>query len=127
MPASVLQFVMNVADIDGTVAFFTDVLDVADVGGWDRGPDDRGALLEICPGGVVEVVGHGAGFAPSSYQHDALAVRVDSPAEVEAFFRRCTGTAFHTTPPVVQSWGHYSASVRGPLGLEVVLYCEQPA
>jgi catechol 2,3-dioxygenase-like lactoylglutathione lyase family enzyme len=127
MAASVLRFVMNVADIDGTVAFFTAVLDVAQVGGWDRGPDDRGALLEICPGGVVEVVGHGAAFTPPSYEHDALAVRVDAAAAVESFFRRCTTRALPATPPVQQSWGHYSAGVRGPLGLELVVYCEQPA
>jgi catechol 2,3-dioxygenase-like lactoylglutathione lyase family enzyme len=124
MPVSILQFVMNVADLDGTVAFFRAVLDVADAGGWDRGPDDRGALLAICPGGVVEVVGHGPAFSPPSYEHDALAVRVDSPAEVEAFFRRCSDEGLPARAPARQSWGHYSAAVRGPLGLEVVLFCE---
>ena len=124
---SLLRFVMNVADVEGTVAFFEDVLDVADAGGWDRGPDDRGALLRICPGAVVEVAGHGPAFVPPSYEHDALAVQVDSPAEVEAFARRCRATGRATTPPVQQSWGHYSAGVRGPLGLELVVFCERRA
>lgn len=117
-----LRVVVNVADLDPVRTFYLDVLGFAEVDSWDRGPHDRGSLLEVCPGGIVEVVGHGPGFEAPAY--DAIAVELDSPSEVD---RRAAALVLRGVPvdgPSTKPWGHYSASVRDPAGMEVVLYAE---
>jgi uncharacterized glyoxalase superfamily protein PhnB len=121
-----LRFVLNVADFDAVVDFHRRLLGFAAVGGWERGPDDRGALLEVSPGGVLEVVGHGPAFTPPSYDDQAIAVQLADPAEVDAHHRRLVDAGVAVGEPQSRPWGHYSMSLRDPAGLEVVLYAEEP-
>jgi hypothetical protein len=124
MTVDLMRFVMNVSDFETPVFFFQEVLHAREVGGWDRGETDRGSLLELCPGAIVEIVGHGEDFLPPSYEHDALAIGVSSPSEVEGFYARGCALGLQNSPPRVQGWGHLSSSARGPLGLEVVVFCD---
>jgi len=120
-----LRVVINVADLDPVRGFYVDLLGFAEVDGWDRGPDDRGSLVEICPGGIVEIVGHGPSYDQPAY--DALAIELDSRAEVD---RRCAGLVLRGVAvdgPSDKPWGHWSASVHDPAGMEVVLYAASPS
>jgi catechol 2,3-dioxygenase-like lactoylglutathione lyase family enzyme len=120
-----MRTVLNVADFDTTVQFYTAVLGFPVVDGWDRGPADRGAIVEVVPGGRVEIVGHGPGFAVPRYHDDALAVQLADRGEVDAWHARLTAAGVTAGPPVVQSWGHYSMSLRDPVDLEIVLYADE--
>jgi AcrR family transcriptional regulator/catechol 2,3-dioxygenase-like lactoylglutathione lyase family enzyme len=117
-----LRVVLNVAAYDEVVAFWTGVLGRPRTGGWDRGPADRGALVEVAPGGVVEIVGHGPDFVTPSYADLAVAVEVGDRAAVDAMAVRLKERGVPASEPAEQSWGHYSLSLRDPAGVEIVVY-----
>ncbi len=117
-----LRTVLNVVDVDGVVTFYVEVLGFSHVGGWDRGPDDRGALIEIVPGGVIEVVGHGAEFVAPNYHDLAIAIELDGPEDVDEHCAKALGKGLDIPLPVSQPWGHYSVTLRDPVDTEVVLY-----
>ena len=122
-----MRVVLNVTDFDAVVRFYRDIMEFKMVGGWDRGPDDQGALLEVTPGAVVEIVGHGPAFSEPSYHHDAIALEVDNPTEVDGYFARLTAAGHGSSDPTMQPWQHYSASFRDPVGLEIVVYADESA
>jgi uncharacterized glyoxalase superfamily protein PhnB len=117
-----LRAVFNVAGFDEMVSFYRDVLGFARTGGWDRGKNDRGALIEIVPGAVIEIVGHEPGFATPNYHDAALAIELPGPEEVDEFYERLRNQGFDVGRPMIQVWNHYSFSVRDPVDTEVVLY-----
>jgi catechol 2,3-dioxygenase-like lactoylglutathione lyase family enzyme len=119
-----LRVVLNVSRFDTVVAFYRDLIGLPMVGGWDRGIADQGALLEVAPGGVVEIVGHGADFTTPSYADLAIAIEFEGPEKVDAMHQRLTLAGVLIRQPTYQSWGHYSSSVRDPVAVEVVLYAE---
>jgi catechol 2,3-dioxygenase-like lactoylglutathione lyase family enzyme len=118
-----LRVVLNVAAFDDVVAFYRDLLGLPLVGGWDRGPTDRGALLQVADGGVVEVVGHGDTYATPDYAEMVIAIEVTGPEEVEALHRTASTSHPHAivAAPVHHSWGHYSFSLRDPVNLEIAV------
>jgi catechol 2,3-dioxygenase-like lactoylglutathione lyase family enzyme len=116
---------LNVRDFDDVVAFYRDVLDLAVVGGWDRGPSDRGALVQVTNGGVVEIVGHGADFKTPNYTDMAIAIEVDNRHQVDARYRRLISAGVDVSTPARQGWGHYSTSLRDPVDLEIVLFADE--
>jgi len=119
-----MRFVLNVRDFEESVRFWTVVLGFPRVGGWDRGPDDRGALVEISPGGVVEIVGHDRRFPGVDYGQQAIAIEFSDQQEVDALVTRIAGSGVPSPTPVHRPWGHYSTAIRDPDGVEVVLYCD---
>ena len=119
-----LRYLLNVADFEASVHFWTTAMGFPLSGGWDRGPDDRGALVDVAPGAVVEIVGHGPDAAPVEYRQQAVAVELVDRQEVDAFRERLAGFGIDASPPVEQHWGHYSTTTRDPSQLEVVLFCE---
>jgi catechol 2,3-dioxygenase-like lactoylglutathione lyase family enzyme len=120
--ARTLRVVLNTSRFDDVVAFYRDALGLPVVGGWDRGPADRGALLEVAPGGVLEVVGHGPDRPPAP--PPVIAVQLDSGADVDAVHDRLIAAGLPVGAPVLQSWGHRSVTARDPMGTEVVLWAE---
>ena len=119
-----LRAVLDVAEFDQVVAFYRDLLGWPVVGGWDRGPQDRGALVQVSAGGVLEVVGHGPDHRTPRNAGLVLAVELDDADGVDALHRRLREAGVPTSAPVRQPWGHYSASLRDPVGTEIVLYAE---
>jgi catechol 2,3-dioxygenase-like lactoylglutathione lyase family enzyme len=119
-----LRVVLNVSRFDAVVAFYRDLIGLPVVGGWDRGIADQGALLEVAPGGVVEIVGHGADFTAPTYADLAIAIEFDRPEQVDVMHQRLTVAGLSVSEPARQTWGHYSTSVRDPVAVEVVLYAD---
>jgi uncharacterized glyoxalase superfamily protein PhnB len=78
----------------------------------------------VSSGGVVEIVGHGPGFATPRYDDVVVAIELEDRACVDATHRRLVEAGAVVTAPVEQSWGHYSLSLRDPVNVEVVLYTE---
>jgi catechol 2,3-dioxygenase-like lactoylglutathione lyase family enzyme len=120
--ARTLRVVLNTSRFDDVVAFYRDALGLPVVGGWDRGPADRGALVEVAPGGVLEVVGHGPLRPPDP--PPVIAVELGSGTDVDAAHDRLAAAGVPVTPPVLRSWGHRSVTVHDPMGTEVVLWAE---
>src|SRR5689334_22474166 len=90
-------------DYDAAVAFYRDTLGLEQVGGWDRGPDDQGALLAAGPG-TIELLKlrHGQPYvAPAGI---SLYVEVD---DVDAVHARLGGAEVPRNRP----WGHRQLSV----------------
>lgn len=119
-----LRVVLNVSEFAEVVAFYRDVLDLPVVAGWDRGPRDRGALLQVAEGGILEIVGHGPGFRTPRYADLAVAIELADRQRVDAMHQRLSGAGASVGTPAEQVWGHYSLAVRDPVGLEVVLYAD---
>ena len=121
MPVT-LRVVLNVSSFGEVVTFYRDLLGLPVVGGWDGGPDDRGALLQVADGGVIEVVGHGPCFSTPRYTDLAVAIELEDRQRVDALYRRLTSAGASTSEPAEQPWGHYSTTVRDPVDVEIVLY-----
>jgi uncharacterized glyoxalase superfamily protein PhnB len=116
------RFVINTVAFDTSVSFWTSVMGLPPCGGWDRGPSDRGALVQLSAGGVLEIVGHAPGEPVAAYHHQAVAIQYVDEDEVNARRVAILGHGIDVPEPQRQSWGHYSVSLRDPNGLEVVLW-----
>jgi catechol 2,3-dioxygenase-like lactoylglutathione lyase family enzyme len=122
-----MRVVLNVADFDAVVGFYRGVMAFDLVGGWDRGPADRGALVEVTSGAVVEIVGRGPSFSTPRYHDDAIAIELEDRAEVDHYSQRLLASGVQASAPMLHSWGHYSTSLRDPVDLEIVLYVDESA
>jgi catechol 2,3-dioxygenase-like lactoylglutathione lyase family enzyme len=122
--AKTLRVVLNVSQFDQVVTFYRDLLGLPLVGGWDRGPSDQGALLQVAEGGVVEIVGHGPGFTTPGYTDAAIAIELEGRQSVDALHERLLRASVSVSEPVERSWGHYSITLRDPVDVEVVLYAD---
>ena len=68
-------------DYDAAVAFYRDLLGLEQVGGWDRGPEDKGALL-AAGSGIVELIKLHEGQAYVAPTGVGLYVEVDDVDEL---------------------------------------------
>src|SRR5215475_15523556 len=89
-------------DYDAAVAFYRDTLGFEQVGGWDRGPDDKGVLLGAASG-IVELLELPAGQPYVEPAGISLYIEVD---DVDALHARLGGA-----PPVDSPWGQRQLSV----------------
>ena len=103
-------------DYDASVAFYRDTLGFPVVGGWDRGPDDRGALL-AAGSGIVELIQLHEGQAYIPPAGMGLYVEVD---DVDALSEQLAGVAL--SPPENRPWGHRVLSIADPDGVDVTLF-----
>jgi catechol 2,3-dioxygenase-like lactoylglutathione lyase family enzyme len=101
-------------DYEAAVAFYRDTLGFEQVGGWDRGPDDRGALFAAASG-TVELIKLPEGEAYVAPAGISLYVEVD---DVDALHARL-GTA---AVPRNQPWGHRQLTVEDPDGITVTFF-----
>ena len=109
-----------VADsFEETVAFWAVDMGLERVDGWDRAPDDRGAIFAFAAG-LVEVLGPGAGPGFGGCGGVSLIVEVE---DVDYWFRRLeeVGAAL-TASPRDRPWGHRDLTVTDPNGLRVTLF-----
>ncbi len=117
------RFVFYPTDYERSVEFYRDELGLRLSGGWDRGPGDRGALIQAA-GGIVEIMeGPGDPHAP----HEAgpphgswIAIEVD---DVDAAFDQVRARRIRIDEELEDKpWGHRSFAVRDPDGLLVVFF-----
>ena len=55
MAGGEFRLVFYTRDYEATVAFYRDGLELPIVGGWDRGPEDRGTLFQAAAG-IIETL-----------------------------------------------------------------------
>jgi catechol 2,3-dioxygenase-like lactoylglutathione lyase family enzyme len=122
--AKTLRVVLNVSQFDEVVTFYRDLLGLPLVGDWERGPGDRGALLQAAEGGVMEIVGHEPSFITPRYADVALAIQLEDRQSVDALHERLLSAGASVSDPVERSWGHYSITLQDPVAVEVVLYAD---
>ncbi len=103
-------------DYDAAVAFYRDTLGLEQVGGWDRGPEDKGALL-AAGSGIVELIQLHEGQAYVAPTGVGLYVEVD---DVDELYERLAVHAL--SRPEHRPWGHRVFSVADPDGVEVTLF-----
>jgi len=102
-------------DYDAAVAFYRDTLGLEQVGGWDRGPDDQGALLAAA-GGIIELIKLRDGQEYVAPAGVSLYVEVD---DVDALHARLGEAA---AVPRNRPWGHRQLSVEDPDGVTVTFF-----
>ncbi len=100
------------------VAFYRDTLAFPVVGGWDRGEDDRGALLGAASG-IVELIKLAPGQEYVSPAGIGLYVEVD---DADAFHAEVAARGLRADAPEDQSWGARQFSVTDPDGVRVTLF-----
>ena len=126
MNALEFRFAFHARDFELAVAFYRDLLEMAEVGGWDR-PDGRGRLLDAGGTAVIEIYGPPQGARYTGPRPDALnlALRVADARAVDAWHHKLSlrGAAI-TAPPADHPWGHRSFVVLDPDGIPVHIYCE---
>src|SRR2546421_1683756 len=108
-----VRFVYYAADFDAEISFLGGTLGLERVGGWDRGPTDRGALFDA-NGAVIEVILAATGGPPRGVH---VAIEVDDVAAEHVRL----GTV-KPTEVVERPWGHRDFWVRTPAGLDVVVF-----
>jgi catechol 2,3-dioxygenase-like lactoylglutathione lyase family enzyme len=124
-----VRVVLNTAAFQAEVDFWVGSMGARRVDGWDRAPDDRGVLLELRPGTVVEVIDQGTKEPSASAAGTVLACQLASPADVDDRHARVVaslGAAAVLTPLGDRPWGHRSFSIRSPGGAEVAVYADLP-
>jgi hypothetical protein len=128
-PYLTVRVVLNTAAYHAEVAFWIGLMGARRVGGWDRGPQDRGVLLELRPAIVVEVVDQSAHDPAATALGTVLACQVAGPDVVDDRYRRMARSLQADAvlrPLGERAWGHRSFSVRSPAGAEVLIYAELP-
>jgi catechol 2,3-dioxygenase-like lactoylglutathione lyase family enzyme len=114
------RFVYGAESFEETVAFWAVDMGLERVAGWDRAPDDRGAIFAFASG-LVEVLARSASRPGlTGCGGVSLLVEVD---DVDAWFRRLEEVgAPLTAAPRDRPWGHRDISVSDPNGLRVTLF-----
>jgi catechol 2,3-dioxygenase-like lactoylglutathione lyase family enzyme len=100
------------------VGFYRDTLGLPLVGGWDRGEDDRGALLGAASG-IVELLKLPEGQEYVAPAGVSLLVEVD---DVDAFHAQLTAHGLKAPAPEDRPWGARQFSVQDPDGVTVTLF-----
>ena len=109
---------------DETAAFYRDGLGFGLVGGWDRGPENRGALFQAAAG-IIEVMAQPVAGKEGLWdarppQGAMMLIEVEDVAKLYAEVQTRGLTITHELQD--QSWGHTSFCVEEPNGLTVYLF-----
>jgi catechol 2,3-dioxygenase-like lactoylglutathione lyase family enzyme len=107
-------------DYDAAVAFYRDGLELPIVGGWNRGPDDKGTLFGAASG-IVEVIALHEGQRYEAPTGIGLLVEVD---DVHAIYERFAAKGLTRDPPETKPWGHRQFTVTDPDGIHVTLFSQ---
>jgi lactoylglutathione lyase len=129
MNALEFRFAFHARDFERAMAFYRDLLEMPQVGGWDH-PDGRGALLSTGRGGVIEVFGTAAGKTTDGLSPAGLnlALRVADARTVDAWYHKLSLRGAQIAEvPADRPWGHRSFVVLDPDGIPVHIYCELEA
>jgi catechol 2,3-dioxygenase-like lactoylglutathione lyase family enzyme len=106
----------EVDDLDAATRFYTGNLGLAVADEWDR-DGERGVVLRAAGGAFVELVTPGAGTGP------LLAFELANESEVDDCYARWSGSLM--APPRRFPRGHYGFTVRGPAGMNVLVWSEK--
>lgn len=113
-----MRTVLNVTDLDASVAFYEGALRFRRVRAWDE-PNNRGCLLEASDGRIVELHANGEG-PPSGVE---LAFMVD---DVEHTAKRLTDHGLVISDVAETGWGSRSFELRDPDGLRIRYFQHNP-
>jgi catechol 2,3-dioxygenase-like lactoylglutathione lyase family enzyme len=120
------RFAFSARDFDQSVRFYTDLLGMEYLSGWDRA-EGKGALVSAGGNTVVEIygaptVGSYTGPAPAAIN---LALRVANRTEVDGWHQKLEKAgADILEAPTDRAWGHRSFMVNDPDGIPIHIYCE---
>lgn len=120
------RFAFYTRDFDQSVRFYTDVLGLSYLSGWDRA-DSRGALISAGGEAVVEIYGAARGQAYTGPAPVAinLALRVANRAEVDGWHQKLQAAGVDILErPTDRPWGHRSFVVSDPDGIPIHIYCQ---
>lgn len=110
------RFVYSTQHFDETVAFWLVDIGLDRVSGWDRAPDDRGAIFAL-GSGSIEVLTPGSGPTFGGCGGMYVLSEVD---DVDAWWEELEARgAPVTSRPQDRPWGHRDFSVTDPNGLRV--------
>ena len=113
------RFVYSTDLYEETLAFWLVDIGLERVGGWDRAPDDRGAIFALASG-LVEVLTPGGGPSFGRCGGMKLLAEVE---DSDAWWRELEERgAPVTSKPQDRPWGHRDFSVTDPNGLSVVFF-----
>ena len=118
MSSGEFRFVFYPNNYEATVAFYGEDLGLPIVGGWDRGPDDRGTLFGAAAG-IIEVVYRGDHeFTPPVGAW--LLFQVD---DVDELHRRVKEERLPVKLELTnRPWGHREFQVTDPNGIVVAVF-----
>jgi uncharacterized glyoxalase superfamily protein PhnB len=120
-----LRIVLRAIDFRNVVAFYRDELQLRMLERWDNGPGEQGAVFEVAPGGLIEVLA-ARGGDPAIDRPEVTTSGVEIACEVEdvdGWHKRLRARGVDTADEISDKpWGHRSFSVIDPLGITVVLY-----
>lgn len=112
------RFACYAQDFDATVSFYRDDLALPIVDGWDRGPDDKGAIFSAASG-LIEILMLPTGedfVAPRG----SLLIEVE---DVDAWHDRAQQRGLRVEQqPTDKPWGHRDLVLVDPNGLRLVLF-----
>jgi catechol 2,3-dioxygenase-like lactoylglutathione lyase family enzyme len=120
------RFAFHARDFDQSVRFYTGLLGLSYLSGWDRA-DGRGALISAGGEAVVEIYGtpRGKSYTGPATAAINLALRVANRAEVDGWHQKLLRAgAVILEKPTDRAWGHYSFVVSDPDDIPIHIYCQ---
>ena len=119
------RFAFYARDFERSVAFYRDILQMEQIGGWDRG-EDKGALLSMGSGRVIEIFAEPYEGGPAADGIN-LAIKLPDVAAVESSYNRLSKIGADVqNPPRDYHWGHRSFLIHDPDGIKIYLFCDIP-
>ena len=116
MSSGEFRFVYVAKDYQETIAFYRDGLELPIVGGWDRGPDDKGTLFGAASG-IIEVIRNPDREAVEPPVGAWLLVEVD---DVDESYQRAREKGLPIPQELINTaWGSRLFSISDPNGIKV--------
>jgi len=112
-------------DFDATLAFYRNGLGLDMIDGWDRGPEDRGAMFAIA-GAVIEIIAMPLvppEVSPWDYSlPNGIHLVIEVPSAEEWYeLARVRGVTIRESLKE-QSWGQRSVAIEDPNGVILFLF-----
>ena len=120
------RFAFSARDFEQSVRFYTDLLGMNYLSGWDRA-EGKGALVSAGGNAVVEIYGAPTGESYTGPTPAAinLALRVTNRTEVDGWHQKLEQAGADILErPADRAWGHRSFIVNDPDGIPIHIYCE---